>query len=167
VKSVIEVKDSETFRKLLKSKLPVVVDFWASWCGPCLAMGPVFGKFSAKHTGKALFVKVNTDELPRISKEIEFIPTFIVYRNGKQVGRIVGGRPTEEFQKKMNSLLSKTKSGRQTKRRMERQDRPFDQYATVPWYATGAARVGERPLGRRKHVQASFSGDSERFRSVK
>ena len=105
MKSVIEIRDSETFTKLLKSELPVVVDFWASWCGPCQYMKPVFMHLAARYAAKAKFAKVNTEELPQLSQSIKYLPTFLVYKNGYITGQIVGAKPFEEFRKEMEPLI--------------------------------------------------------------
>jgi len=111
MKSIIEVRDSETFRQLLKSELPVVVDFWASWCAACQYMKPVFARLAATYATKAKFASVNTEETPQPSRNIEYLPTFIVYRNGLVAGKIVGARPFDEFLKEMEPLILDRKSG--------------------------------------------------------
>ena len=85
-----------TFRKeVLKSKVPVLVDFWADWCGPCHAVAPFVDELAHKYKGKAKVVKVNVDQNQAISQQfmIQSIPTFIVFDGGQPVGRLTGGNP--------------------------------------------------------------------------
>jgi thioredoxin 1 len=83
----------ENFKKeALESKTPVIVDFWASWCGPCMMMGPVFEKVSNEYKGKLKFAKVSTEESPDLAEEHEIrsIPCLIIFNKGKEVERIIG-----------------------------------------------------------------------------
>ncbi|MHA1409890.1 MAG: thioredoxin [Candidatus Odinarchaeia archaeon] len=85
--------DSSNFDEVIKSsKVPVLVDFWAQWCMPCLAMGPVVEKMAKEFKGKALIAKVNVDENPDLAQRVQAlsIPLFIIYKNGEEVERIVG-----------------------------------------------------------------------------
>lgn len=107
MKNILEVKDNGVFEELLNSKLPVVVDYWASWCGPCLGMKPIFHKLAAKHSKIAKFAFVDIDKHPTLSKDIELIPTFVVYSDGKSVGRIVGGSIFEKFESDILPLIKK------------------------------------------------------------
>jgi thioredoxin 1 len=74
------------------SEVPVLVDFWAQWCMPCLAMGPIIEKMAMEFKGKALVAKVNVDENPDLAQRVQAlsIPLFIIYKQGKEVDRVVG-----------------------------------------------------------------------------
>jgi thioredoxin 1 len=78
--------------EVLDSDKPVLVDFWAAWCGPCKMLAPVVEKVAAAHAGKAKFVKLDTDQNPSLSGEYQVsgIPCLILFKGGKPVDRIVG-----------------------------------------------------------------------------
>ncbi|MBI4441229.1 thioredoxin [Candidatus Woesearchaeota archaeon] len=90
--TVIYVKDAFFERDVLQSKLPVVVDFYADWCGPCTMMAPSFEEVSKDFAGKVTFAKVNVDENPLHAGGLSImsIPCLILFRNGKEVSRQVG-----------------------------------------------------------------------------
>ena len=81
----VELSESQFSRFVTHTELPVVVDFWAPWCGPCRAMAPHFAHAAQQAAGRALFVKVNTDEAPNLSAQygIRSIPTLAVFRQGR------------------------------------------------------------------------------------
>jgi thioredoxin 1 len=88
----IELKDVNFNSTISQANVPVLVDFWASWCGPCVMMAPIFEQLAKKYDKKALFAKVNVDENPEVSQKfgIYGIPTFIFFKGSKEVGRVVG-----------------------------------------------------------------------------
>ena len=90
--SPIELSDSSFYRYIEKNDLPVIVDFWASWCGPCKAMAPVFSAI-ALQSESLLFAKVNTEKAQQVSADatIRSIPTVIFFHHGKEIDRISGG----------------------------------------------------------------------------
>jgi thioredoxin 1 len=101
------VSDSDFKKIVLDSKIPVFVDFYAEWCGPCKMMAPFVDEFAEKYEGKVLVVKVNVDEAMDTAQEygIMSIPTFICFKDGKVVDSITGGMPKETLQEKLDALL--------------------------------------------------------------
>ena len=97
----IEVPSAEAFDALVQSsKLPVVVDFWAPWCGPCRAVAPELARVAASASGRYVVVKVNTDELPDLGDRftIRSIPTMAVFADGRELARSAGARPAAEIE---------------------------------------------------------------------
>jgi thioredoxin 1 len=95
----ISVTDQNFQSEVLNSAEPVVVDFWAEWCGPCKMMSPIVDEISASFQGKIKVVKINIDENPNIPTQygIRGIPTFIVFKNGQAVETKVGGMSKSQF----------------------------------------------------------------------
>ncbi|HEY5257787.1 MAG TPA: thioredoxin [Candidatus Baltobacteraceae bacterium] len=87
-----DVSQANFKSEVLDNDQPVLVDFWAPWCGPCKMLSPVVEKVASAHDGKAKFVKLNTDENPSLSGEYQVsgIPCLILFKGGKPVDRIVG-----------------------------------------------------------------------------
>ncbi len=93
---------------VLKSTTPVLVDFWAEWCGPCRAVGPILEEISNEHGGKIKIVKLNTDEEQAIAMKygISSIPTMNVFVNGEVVKTIVGAKPKPALLKDLESFIN-------------------------------------------------------------
>ncbi len=95
---VIITKDN--FQKeVIESEIPVLVDFWATWCGPCLMLAPTLEEIANENEGKLKVGKVNVDEQPELSREygIMSIPTLIVFKNGKKVNQTMGVQPKKNI----------------------------------------------------------------------
>jgi thioredoxin 1 len=95
IEEPIHVTDDAFEKTVLQSQLPVVVDFWAPWCGPCKMVGPTLEKLAKENAGKLLIAKVNTDENPEWASKfgIQGIPTMLFVSGGKMVHRQVGALP--------------------------------------------------------------------------
>lgn len=90
--SPIDLNESNFDHVIVNSEIPVIVDFWAPWCGPCKMMAPIFNEVAQKYPLKALFVKVNTEDQQNLASKyvIKSIPTLIVYKNGNEIKRVTG-----------------------------------------------------------------------------
>jgi thioredoxin 2 len=101
VAAPIDVHSTADFDRLIAhASLPIVVDYWAPWCGPCRMVAPELQKVAARQAGRLLVVKVNTDELSDLGERsgIRSIPTMAVFAGGKEVGRTSGARPAEQIE---------------------------------------------------------------------
>ena len=98
--SPIEVRGSDVFDRLVaNAAVPVIVDFWAPWCGPCRAMAPELERAARQLAGESLVVKVNTDAEPELGSRfrIRSIPTIAVFHRGREITRIAGARPAADI----------------------------------------------------------------------
>ncbi len=93
--NVIDLEDSIFEQEVLHSDIPVVVDFWATWCGPCRKLGPVIDEISESYAGKVKFVKVNVEECLETAKtySISGLPSLLVFKGGEPVERMTGLMP--------------------------------------------------------------------------
>jgi thioredoxin 1 len=95
-----EISDSQFDSEVLKSNVPVLVDFWAPWCGPCRMLTPVIEELAGENAGSAKIVKVNIDDSPNVagSYGVSSIPTVMVFKGGDVVDRFVGVQPKSKLQ---------------------------------------------------------------------
>ena len=103
----VEITDANFEEVVLNSKLPVLVDFWAEWCGPCRAVGPILDQIADEHGDKIKIVKLNTDEESAIAIKygITSIPTLNVFVNGEVVKTIIGAKPKPALLKELEGFI--------------------------------------------------------------
>ena len=101
------VNDSNFDAVVTASDQPVVVDFWATWCGPCRMISPIVDQMAEKYAGRVNVVKCNVDESSEVPVKfgIRNIPTLLFFKNGELVDRLVGAAPQAELEKKIEALL--------------------------------------------------------------
>jgi thioredoxin 1 len=105
--AVAPITDSTFDQEVLTSDIPVLVDFWAPWCGPCRMVAPVVDELSQEFDGQVKVVKINTDENPTIASQygIRSIPTLIVFKDGQPGDRIVGALPKSTLANTLEKYL--------------------------------------------------------------
>jgi len=103
----IVLNDGNFEEEVLKSELPVLVDFWAEWCTPCLMVAPAIEEISRKYAGRLKVGKLNVDENPLTSAKygIQSIPAFIFFKDGKVLGETAGAMPREALEEKIGEIL--------------------------------------------------------------
>ncbi len=101
------VVTDDNFKEIINSDKPVLVDFWATWCGPCQMIAPVIEELADEYEGKAVIAKVDVDSNPNISAElgIRSIPTLMIFKNGEMVGKEVGAVPKTVLSEKLDANL--------------------------------------------------------------
>ncbi len=107
----IHVTDAEFEEKVLKNELPVVVDFWAPWCGPCKMVAPILDKLANEYAGEVVIAKVNTDDENQYAMQfgVQGIPTMIFVNNGKLIHRQVGALPEPILRDLFEQFMNLTK----------------------------------------------------------
>jgi len=103
----MELNDSN-FDQVIKSDKPVLVDFWAEWCGPCKMIGPVVEELANDYEGKAVIAKLNVDENPQVTARfgVRSIPTLLVFKNGQIVDKQIGAVPKSVLASKLQAQVA-------------------------------------------------------------
>ena len=105
--NLLEVNGENFEEKVLKSDIPVLVDFWAEWCMPCRMISPIMDELSTEYEGKVKFAKVNVDDNAELATNLQIlsIPVLILFRNGKELTRITGANPKEYIKKEIDTAI--------------------------------------------------------------
>jgi thioredoxin 1 len=104
----LQITDANFEELVLKSDKPVVLDFWAEWCGPCRMVGPIIEEMSTEYDGKAVIGKVDVDNNPEVSMKfgIRNIPTILFFKNGQVVDKQVGAAPKNVLSQKLEAQIA-------------------------------------------------------------
>ena len=108
LEKVIPLNATQWGEKVLNSDIPVLVDFWAEWCGPCRMVGPIVEQLAQSLKGKVIVSKLNVDQNQDIAEKynIQSIPSLVLFKNGNEIARIVGFSPKEKYEKFVNNALN-------------------------------------------------------------
>jgi thioredoxin 1 len=103
----VSVNDSNFDQTVLQAEIPVLVDFWATWCAPCHMVAPVVAELATEYEGKVNFAKLDVDQNPKTASKysVMSIPTLIIFKNGEPVSHVVGFRPKAELKQNLDAVL--------------------------------------------------------------
>ncbi len=105
---IIELTDEQFEKEIKSSDAPVMVDFWAGWCGPCKMMAPIVNELADDYKGKVKIAKLNVEENQSVASQLGVmtIPTFIFFKDGREVSRLSGVVPKKELTKRLEEMIS-------------------------------------------------------------
>jgi thioredoxin 1 len=106
---MLEITEESFQKEVIESEIPVLVDFWAEWCGPCKMLAPVLEDLSGEYEGKLKFGKLSTEHHPNLAaaNAVTGIPCLILFKGGEEVDRIIGFSPKAEMKQKIDAVLEK------------------------------------------------------------